>query len=364
MTRIIHCPNCRVELTIPEAAGSRRLKCPKCATRFYPDGPKKSAPAPKKPAAGAGPPKKAKVPPSSRDLKTFGGHGDADVPTASGDLRDVFDVPLLDEDDRPASSGRRPRPPSGYPAVSDAEALFRDDDPIPSRRRGAEARLHPRRCPTCGSVVPAGMSLCERCGLDLDTGQRMVLDVIEEEAPPLAEPSGPPFSVVMIGVMGILCGGALAFVSFAQLGGLGGGSLGVVSLFGVIASFQFLAGKTMKPLVAALLIGAVVDVVVLIAMPVILANMEPVLAPGVAGEAPPQPETPQADEKGANSDDNDPVVPQVAPIWDRLDKFQLFSGILILLADGVLLVYLSSATVRQHFERRHHVHDETGPVMP
>ena len=38
MTRTIHCPQCRVELTIPSEAGSKRLRCPKCSTRFYPDG--------------------------------------------------------------------------------------------------------------------------------------------------------------------------------------------------------------------------------------------------------------------------------------------------------------------------------------
>src|SRR2546429_591121 len=77
----------------------------------------------------------------------------------------------------PKSSNAGSRP------VGDALALFQDSPKAAPRRLGAaEARAQARRCPTCGGVVPAGMSLCQTCGLDLETKTRVSLD--DDLAPP------------------------------------------------------------------------------------------------------------------------------------------------------------------------------------
>src|ERR1700753_96283 len=86
MPRTIQCPQCGVVLNVPEAAAGRRLKCPKCATKFAADG-------------GPPPP-----PPSS---STMGTHrvassvtlpasslSEIDLPSAPGSLREQFDLPL------------------------------------------------------------------------------------------------------------------------------------------------------------------------------------------------------------------------------------------------------------------------------
>src|SRR4051812_10988319 len=88
MTRIVHCPQCRVELTIPSEAGSKRLRCPKCATRFYSDG-RRAAAAPSSVtiATPQGPPKAA----------SKGTKAPKPAAPALGDLRDLLNAPFADE---------------------------------------------------------------------------------------------------------------------------------------------------------------------------------------------------------------------------------------------------------------------------
>ena len=122
MPRTIQCPQCGVVLNVPEAAAGRRLKCPKCATKFAADG-------------GPPPPR-----PSS---STMGTHGmassvtlpasrlsDIDLPNAPGSLREQFDLPLLGEDER----GSGPKVPA---AEADPLSLLRDDTPVRRKLRDA-----------------------------------------------------------------------------------------------------------------------------------------------------------------------------------------------------------------------------------
>ena len=99
--------------------------------------------------------------------------------------------------------------------------------PVPGKARrarrqsAAEARARARRCPTCGGVVPAGMSLCNTCGLNLETGQRVDLD--EDLAPaPVIRTAGTPMGVSIIGGLGFL-GSIILAVDLARPGGQGGG---------------------------------------------------------------------------------------------------------------------------------------------
>ena len=187
MTRTIHCPKCKVELTIPKEAGTKRLRCPKCAERFYPSQQasatipaspsapnKKSKPAPT--SAPDKSTKKSKVPPSSSQPPPARAN-EPKPPTTLPELRDMIDIPLLGDDFPHKSSGQ-----------ADAAALF-GDDPVPEKRKksAAEAKRQARRCTTCGRVVLQGMSLCDNCGLDQDTGMRYEVAVEEEDEEPEEE---------------------------------------------------------------------------------------------------------------------------------------------------------------------------------
>ena len=121
MPHTTQCTQCGIRLNVPEEAAGRRLKCPKCGTKFLPDAPNPNA------ASSAMRPGIADasldsmldvaairsnpdLPVSSGELRK-GGHGQADMPTASGDLRDTFDLPLLVDDDahRPSDATGRGR---------------------------------------------------------------------------------------------------------------------------------------------------------------------------------------------------------------------------------------------------------------
>lgn len=327
MTRIVHCPQCQVELTIPTEAGSKRLRCPKCATRFYPDGRPASAgpssvsiPTPKAKAGAAPPPKRAPEP----------------AAPALGDLRDLLDAPFADE---PRAKGK---------PMADVAALFADEPAAPRRRPAAEARRNARRCTSCSAVVPAGMSLCENCGLDQDTGERYEVEEPIDEAPvPMSVP-GPPASVLVIGLVVLVIGLCLAVLSLFQLEGLGRLCLTLVCLFGAFAGFQFLRGKAPKLMIVALLLAAGVDLVVLIVLPVVLGEETVVTAPG-DGDAP----------------DGSTTAVQIVekPVTERIDMTKLTLGVAIFVIDAVLLLAASSPGVRRYFERRHHAHDQ-GFVIP
>lgn len=357
MTRTIYCPSCKVELTIPEEAGSRRLRCPKCATRFYPDGPpagKSPSPASSFLATKAEPPSspkaKADRSPSTKPKPKSQTPPRAVVAPPAADLRDLLDIPLVDDDPL------RPSRPAG---VADAASLFRDDPPADRRKKAvAEAKREARRCPSCGSVVLSGMSLCERCGLDLDTGQRY--DVFEESldvAPPPMEIAGPPAMVLVIGVVALVAGLVLTVLSVFVLNGVGRLLLTPVCMFGAFAGLQFLRGKALKLMIVSLMLGGGVDLVALVILPIVVADEEAVTGPEVG---------PDVVDKPALAPKPDPGNPdgvRVKPLTERIDGTKVGVGVGIFLMDAAMLIAISTPGVRSYFEKRRHSPDE-GFIQP
>jgi hypothetical protein len=217
-------------------------------------------------------------------------------------------------------------------------ALF-DDDAKPAKRRinanAAEARSKSRRCPTCGTVVPVGMSICSRCGLDLESGSRVSLD--DDLGPP--PPPPPPSMPIPVGVIGGVSFLASVIFSIATvslwLRGADGFQYFVpVSLFGVFAAVQFLRRKSVKLLLVALTFGLAIDILALIAMPIINANVEV-----------------NAVKRDVYQDDLDQADIAIPSVVDRLDTQSLSLGIgLIGLYAGVA-VYLLSPQVRRYFRQ-------------
>jgi len=318
MTLTIQCPQCGVVLNIPEGAQGRRLRCPKCGSKFSSAQP------------STGPTSQARgVADANLTSSVLARPGEGVIPTAEGDLRETFDIPLMMEADTSA-------PPRKHKSA-DAVALFQDITPTPRRPAGAAARAKARRCTSCGGVVPPGMSLCSFCGLDLDTGQRVVLDeMLDDFAPAPVRTASIPIGVGVVGavcLMGSLILTVLSFVNWVN-GQTGYELLGLVCLFGILASVQFLRGKSLKLLVIALTLGAVIDVLVLIALPVYNAN----------NDAPPPPPVMVApDYEGA--------APAIKPYDERLDFNRIAWGIALLMVYGVLTAYICSRPVRRHFER-------------
>jgi hypothetical protein len=177
------------------------------------------------------------------------------------------------------------------------------------------------------------MSICGRCGLDLETGTRIVLDDdLMPEAPP--RPPGPPIMVTVIALVSLIGSLILAIYSSVQWSnGLDGWQYFIpVCLFGAFAAIHLLRGHSAKLLLVAMTLGVMVDVVAFIAMPVIAAD---------SGNADVKPRPP----------DNDPDSPDtfIAPVTDRLDVQRIELGIVILLLYAGVAAYLVSPAVRRHY---------------
>jgi hypothetical protein len=332
MPQTITCPQCGAVLNLPDVPPGKRLRCPKCQARFAAGAPGS--------AAGASTIGIADANVSSTIIRP--GILDGDLPTAPGDLREMFDLPMMmGEAEGPAAS-----PPTG---AADAAALLRE--PAPAKRVGAaERRSQARRCPTCGSVVPAGMSLCSRCGLDLETGTR--IDFMEDLEPPSLprRPTGPPLGVAIVGGLAAMAGAILGLVSVwlyaktkdpSKWGFL---LLALLCAFAVHAAVALLRGKTAKLLIAALVLAAPVDVVALIVMPIYRAQVRQALLtdPEQDPEAIPPPAATAGDEE---------VEQQITPLTRQLDPNTLIWGIALLLIDAGALVYLFSPQVRRYVRR-------------
>jgi hypothetical protein len=262
------------------------------------------------------------------------------LPTVSEPVHETFEVPLLSEVGAGAhaatASATRSAPVAAAKAkpVADAVGLF-EDSPRKSPRRvlAAEARSKARRCPTCGGVVLAGMSLCSTCGLDLETGTRVALD---DDLTPPPEPRGPalPLPVLVIGGIALLGSVVLAIVSISLWfrGFDGYQYFAPICLFGVFAAVQFLRLKTTRLLLMALTFGLAIDIVALIAMPIYRANNET----GAVAR------TVAVDDPGKA----DLVIPSVV---DKLDTQSLSIGIGLIFVYAAVSIYLMSPPVRRHF---------------
>jgi hypothetical protein len=184
------------------------------------------------------------------------------------------------------------------------------------------------------------MSLCSFCGLDLDTGMRVGLnDDFEEQVPAAARTQSLPIGIGVVGgiaFLGSLVLAAFSLVQWTVNHKEGYEFLGLVCLFGMFAAVQFLRGKTPKLLIIALSLGALIDVVALLALPVYNANEESGLRTTVVS---------------ANANEDEPEGPVIKPYIDRLDYNSITWGIAILLIYASVVVYLMSPSVRRHFER-------------
>ena len=330
MPRSIQCTNCGVVLNLPAQAEGRKLQCPKCGIKFRAGG-TGAAPGTGKPSAGSNENAESTVElskkQSSVELPV--------MPLAAGDLRETFDLPMMTE---AASSGHggMKSGTSGGKSAADALALFDDKPAAPRRKTGAEARAQARRCPTCGGVVPQGMSICQTCGLDLESGMRVGLDD-DLSPPPTVRSQGIPLP---IGIVGGVCFAASLSLAVAALvmwmGGMEGAFYFVpVALFGGFAAVQFLRGKSVKLLLAALTLGAMIDLAGLVALPIYVAHTETQVIAQRPGEV---------------DDPNESDV-AITPITERLDTNKIKLGITLLILYGVISIYLISPQVSRHFKK-------------
>ena len=327
MARTTQCTDCGVVLNVPDQAIGKRLKCPKCGTRFAVSPDAEDSP-------GSTYVLPTNKPPSSQEQLSSRPLDPDTIPTAAGDLRDTFDLPLMNEA-APGPSGRGAvNATQGAKPTADAMALFVEDArPVKRRPSAAEARSKARRCPTCSTVVPVGMSVCTKCGLDLETGMRVDLD--EDLAPP-APPA--PTMPLPVGIIGGICFLTSLIMAIATASLWVRGTEGLlyfvpVCLFGVFASVQFLRRKTAKLLLVALTFGVAIDLVALIAMPIYYANVDMT----AVQQAVPH------DETGI-----DIAIPSVV---DRLDTQTLTTGILLIFIYAGVAVYLLSPQVRRYFRQ-------------
>jgi hypothetical protein len=181
------------------------------------------------------------------------------------------------------------------------------------------------------------MSLCGRCGLDLDTGMQVNL---EEDLDVVSAPSrGQPIPIGVAVVGGISLLGSLVLGAVSLVRGTDGSKgflfLFLVCVFGVVASVQFLRGKSAKPLLIALSLGALIDIVALIALPIWQAN---------------EPEEPGLSVVVSNADEDD-TVPVIRPYTERLDLTSISWGIALLLIYAMVSVYISTPSVRRHMTK-------------
>ena len=203
MPQTIQCKKCWIILNLPGGLKpGKRLKCPRCGTRFVitESDASSASTAPGLDDATATSYEMPKQPVFQDDLPPSLGEGD---------LREAFDLPLVSGSARDMERG------GGEPGAqaADAAALF-DDKPAKRRTTAAEARSQARRCVTCGSGVPKGMSICGVCGTDQETGLRVGLED-DLAPPPPPPPSGPPIHVSVAG--GLCITGSLILLVLAVI---------------------------------------------------------------------------------------------------------------------------------------------------
>ncbi len=331
MPRTTQCQNCGIILNLPaNTPAGKRMKCPKCGVRFT-----LSVADASSESTVAGP---ADADLMSRfDMEIKPPNRD-DLPLSIGDqdLRETFDLPLMSGRDA-ERAGAAPEP-----AISDAASLL--DEPAPRRKMtAAEARSRARRCSNCGGYVPQGMSVCISCGLDQETGVRVGMDD-DLIPPPPPRPQGPPLHVA---IMGGLCGTAGLFLLIMSLVNSVGGAQGwqnygwlclaLVSAFAIFAAVQFIRGKSAKLLMVALTLGVVVDVMALVAMPLLLANFE----------------DPQQVVKPVRPQDPDFESDiTIKPFEERIELRTIVLGIAFLVIYAILSVYLMSTPVKKYVHAR------------
>ena len=337
--RVVRCPHCSIELNLPESALGRRLKCPKCESKFTAPAPQDSVSVEEGsslflPTHGPGSS-------GSLDLPGYrgGSSGDVELPTSAAPLRDTFDLPLLSEVEPPSRS-KVVKSPVSEAGPADALGLFQDEPKSNRKPKGAAARAQARRCSSCSSIVPAGMSLCSKCGLDLDTGKRHTpVDLFEDTMPVVHRNSTPPIGVLLVGSLGSFGFLLLAFISLVQWsrGTNGAQFLLVIWLFGLYAGVQFLRRKSVRTMLLALSLAVAVGAVYLIALPIYHANFGSGAVPGSL-------------ESAGAIEESFVDGPRIRPISEQIDLNRITWGIGSLLSYAAVAVYLNSPGLRRHFK--------------
>lgn len=325
MPRTIQCQRCGVVLNLPDhVAAGKRLKCPRCATRFVVSEADASS--------QSTVPGLADAAPTSFDLdKHTPNLDDLPVATSDGDLRDTFDLPLMSG--RDAERGHA----ASAPETADAAGLFQDHAPAKRRVSAAEARAKARRCVHCGSGVPQGMSICMTCGTDQETGLRVGLeDDLIPPPPPRAQ--GPPLHIAIIGG---LCGTAGIILMIAggikSIQGKTGAencawlALALVSALGIFGCVQLIRGKSTRVLMLALTLGVVLDVLGMVAAPIVMAMLED--QQDVLIDVKPK----DLDESGV----------EIKPFEERINTQKIELGVVVLLIYAALSLYLMSPSVKK-----------------
>jgi predicted nucleic acid-binding Zn-ribbon protein len=325
MPRTTQCTQCGIVLNVPDQAIGKRLKCPKCGTKFATSPDAEGSP-------GSTYVLPSTKPPSSQEEISARRSSSETLPTAAGDLRDTFDLSSMTEVAGAPGSRMVTTAVAGPKQTADALALFNDPPKEKRRLKPAEERSKVRRCPTCGGVVPAGMSICSKCGLDLESGTRVSLD--DEFAPPPAPPQ--PMWPLPVAIIGGICFLASLIFTVATLSlwmrGVDGFLYFIpLCLFAVFASVQFLRRKSLKLLVIALTFGLAIDIVAMIAMPIVDANLQ---TKAIARD---------------HTDDLDQADIAIPSVVDRLDTQKLSLGITLIIVYAGVTIYLISPPVRRYF---------------
>jgi phage FluMu protein Com len=327
MPRTIQCTHCGVILNIPAGAkAGKRLRCPQCASRFAITESEASS-------ASTYPALDDARPMSEIDIdKRPISPEELPIPTAEGDLRETFDLPLVG-----GREAERGEVVSG-PETADAAGLFRDSGPHKRKPTAAEARARARRCVHCGGVVPQGMSICATCGTDQETGLRVGLE--DDFAPPPRPPSpGPPIHVATIG--GVLGTASLIFLILAiiqstrsqsPLGLPGWLALALVPAFAIYASVEFIRGRSAKLLIVALTLGVVVDVMLLVAGPIleVVTQDQAEIVTNVRPQS------------------TDDTNTEIKPMEERLDTRRITVGIGLIILYAIVSLYLISRPVKRY----------------
>jgi hypothetical protein len=332
MPQTTQCNHCGIILNLPPGIKpGKRLKCPRCATRFVITESDASS-------ASTAPGLDDAAITSMFEIPKQQQRAAEELPPSlgEGDLREAFNLPLVSGSARDMERG------GGVAGADTADVggLF-DDKPSKRRMTAAEARGQARRCMTCGAGVPKGMSICGTCGTDQDTGLRVGLE--DDLAPPPPPPAqGPPIHVSVSG--GLCITGSLILLILAMIQTtrtqstielLSWLSLALVAGFGIYGSVQFLRGKSAKMLIVALTLGAIVDVLGLVALPLL------------------QPFLQDADSIVSHVIPTDPEDLNVGirPFEERIDLKRIMAGIGLILLYVIFSLYLISPPVRKFIHK-------------
>jgi hypothetical protein len=258
------------------------------------------------------------------------------LPMADRDLRETFDLPLMSARDAETSGATTEH------AIGDAASLLEERGGPKKRVTAAEARGRARRCSHCGGLVPQGMSICVTCGTDQETGLRVGLED-DLAPPPPPPPQGPPIHIALIG--GLLGTVGLIFLIVSLIYSVRGAEdwqkycwlcLALVAGFGIYAAVQFIRGRSAKLLMMALTLGVVIDLMTLIAMPLIqpsLKNKEQIT-------------------KIVDSDDPDLNSTQIEQAEKQIDIQRIELGVGLIMIYTALSWYLMSPPVKKYIHPR------------